>query len=106
MTRIKNTQGISLIIMRPTAYTKCVIGQDWYKNELEISFVPNDVYPDYMEVDSYIMGSIDGAELNIEDVVNTIFNFLLEKYQPKDLEVADHIRGCKTHFNVDVIKTM
>lgn len=103
MEKIKNTQEIASIIMKPTAYTKCRIGQDWYRNELEIDFLPFDSYPDYIEVNSFIMNEIDGHELNIEDVVEKIYNHLLN-YEPMYLKVTDHIRGCKTHFDVDVTK--
>lgn len=89
--------------MKPVAYTKCAIGQDWYKNEMEITFLPADCYPDYMEVNQFIMGEVDGQEFNIEDVVQRVYEFLM-KYDPKRLKVEDHIRGCKTHFDVDVIK--
>lgn len=104
MEKLKNTQGISMIIMHPVAYTKCQIGQDWYKNEFEISFAPGDIYPDYMEVKDWIMENIDGKELNIEDVVDKIYSFIQDEYAPKDLEVTDDIKGCKTHFDVTVIK--
>lgn len=104
MTKIENTQHIDKIIMHPTAYTKCVIGQDWYKNEFEIEFTPGDCYPDYMDVNHFIMTEIDGTELNIEDVVNKLYAFLRTEYRPQVLIVTDHIRGCKTHFDVDVVK--
>ena len=104
MNRIDNKQDIKKITMCPTAYTKCVIGQDWYKNELEIEFVPALWYPDYMEVDEWIMKEIDGKELNIEDVVNIIYKKLSLEFYPKELKVTDHIKGCKTHFDVIVTK--
>ena len=104
MTKLENKQGITMIIMRPVAYTKCAIGQDWYKNELEIMFEPNDCYPDYMEINEWIMTEIDGKEFNIEDVVDAVYNFLMETYQPNDLRVVDRIIGCKTHFDVVVEK--
>lgn len=104
MKKIENKQNISKIIMKPTAYTKCVIGQDWYKNEFDIEFIPGDYYPDYMDVNSYIMQEIDGAELNIEDAVEKIYDFLRENYEPQVLVITDHIEGCKTHFDVDVVK--
>lgn len=104
MTCLKNKQGINKITMMPVAYTKCVIGQDWYRNELEIIFIPADVYPDYMEVNEWIMKEIDGEELNIEDVVAMIYDFLVDEYHPVSVEVKDHIRGCKTHFDVIVEK--
>ena len=104
MNKIKNTQLINKIIMHPVAYTKCVIGQDWYKNELEIQFIPGDCYPDYMEVNDYIMQEIDGAEMNIEDVVDKVYSYLMDNYIPDVLIVTNHIKGCKTHFDVDVTK--
>lgn len=104
MEKLKNEQEISVIVMKPIAYTKCAIGQDWYKNELEIRFVPSDCYPDYMDVNRYIMNEIDGHELNIEDVVSLVYEFLSDTYLPLDLTVTDHIKGCKTHFDVDVVK--
>lgn len=104
MKKLKNKQGITLITMKPVAYTKCAIGQDWYKNEFEIMFEPNGYYPDYMEVNEWIMTEIDGKEFNIEDVVDAIYSFLMETYQPKDLKVIDRIIGCKTHFDVIVEK--
>ncbi len=104
MTKIKNIQEIAEIIMKPIAYTKCAIGQDWYKNELEIIFNPNDCYPDYMEINEWIMTEIDGKEFNIENVVDMIYNFLMKTYQPDNLKVIDRIIGCKTHFDVIVEK--
>ena len=104
MTKLENKQKITFITMKPVAYTKCAIGQDWYKNELEIRFVPRDCYPDYMEVNEWIMTNIDGKEFNIEDVVDVIYNFLKETYQPADLSIINNIIDCKTHFDVIVEK--
>lgn len=104
MNKIRNTQNISKITMRPVAYTKCKIGQDWYRNELEIIFIPSDCYPDYMEVNDWVMNNIDGEELNIEDVVDIIYHFLQETYHPSSLKIFDNIIGCKTHFDVIVEK--
>ena len=104
MNKIKNTQEISKITMYPIAFTKCEIGGDWYKNKLEIVFVPNICYPDYIEVQDWIMENIDGTELNIEDVVNNIYLVLQEEYAPRDLHVKDTVENCRTHFNVIVEK--
>lgn len=104
MTKIENTQGITKIIMKPVAYTKCAIGQDWYKNELEIIFIPRNYYPDYIEVNEWIMTNIDGKEFNIEDVVDSIYKYLTEEYQPDTLTIKNNIVGCKTHFDVIVEK--
>ena len=103
MNKLENKQRITEIIMKPIAFTKCEIGKDWYKNEMEIIFTPGIYYPDYIEVNDFVMKEIDGKELNIEDVVKEIFD-LLSSYEPVHLKVIDHIKGCKTHFDVDVIK--
>lgn len=103
-TKIKNTQKISFIEMHPIAFTKCQIGQDWYKNKLSITFIPRDVYPDYMDIDKWIREKIDGHELNIEDVVSAIYDFIRDEYNPKDISVRDDVSGCKTHFDVTVVK--
>ena len=104
MDRLKNTQNISLIIMKPVAQTKCKIGQDWYTNELEISFAPADSYPDYMQVNEWIAKNIDGRELNIEDVVNMLYEMLEQNFHPVHLSVTNNIKNCKTHFDVIVVK--
>lgn len=104
MTKLDNCQRINVITMKPVAYTKCAIGQDWYRNQLEITFVPGECYPDYMEVNAWIMKEIDGKEFNIEDVVYEVYDFLAREYQPQRLRVVDNIIGCKTHFDVVVEK--
>lgn len=104
MNKIENKQGINRIIMKPDAYCRCEIGGDFYKNNLEISFLPDKHYPDYTEVQNWIMQNVDGKTLNIEDVVNNIYNFLMGTYQPIDLEIKDEVTGCRTHFDVIVIK--
>ena len=101
---IVNTQKIEKITMQPTAITLCDIGGDWYKNELEIEFIPDKTYPDYMVEQSWIMENIDGKRLNIEDVVNNIYTHLMEEYKPKELHIKDIVRGNKVHFDVIVEK--
>ena len=101
---IQNKEGITSIMMYPTAYTLCAIGQDWYKSQLEIQMIPDKVYPDYMQVKDYISDNIDGKEMNIETVVDVIYKYLSETYAPSYLRVTNHVRGCRTHFDVDVVK--
>ena len=101
MTRIENRENVTGIILKPTAHVKCRIGQDWYKCEFLVSFIPGDCYPDYMEINKFIMDEIDGHELNIEEAAKILYDKLLE-FNPKDLKVTNCIKGCKTHFDVDV----
>lgn len=104
MNKIPNKQGINLIVMKPDAYTRCELGGDFYKNSLEISFLPNKYYPDYTEVQNWIMENIDGKTLNIEDVVDLIYDFISDTYEPTDLEIRNEVSGCRTHFDVIVTK--
>lgn len=100
--RLGNNERVKRIIMHPTACVKCQIGQDWYKCEFEVEFIPNGYYPDYMEVSRYVEENIDGQEMNIEQAAKMLCDFLKEAYEPKAVSVCNHIKGCKTHFDVDV----
>ena len=100
--KIENKEAVSKIIMFPTAIVKCQIGQDWYKCQFEVTFVPRDCYPDYIEVNEFVKEEIDGQELNIEQAAKILRDFLVENYAPEEIEVCNHIKGCKTHFDVDV----
>ena len=102
MTRIKNAENVTKIIMKPEAVAKCKIGQDWYKMHFEIEFLPEDCYPDYIEVNDFVMEQIDGKELNIEEAAKILYDMLSRSYDPKSVKVTNHIVGCKTHFDVDV----
>lgn len=101
---LKNVEEISKITMEPAAVSKCKIGGDWYRHKFRIEFEPGDVYPDYIEVNEYVMKMIDGKDLNIEEAVDILYKHLT-CYQPKSLKVVDEIRGCKTHFDVIVEKS-
>lgn len=104
MNRIKNEQKIKVIKMFPDAYTRCELGGDFYKNELEVIFEPDSCYPDYTEVQEWIMSNIDGKDMNIEDVVNEVYKFLTSEYKPKSLKIINRIADCRTHFDVIVEK--
>lgn len=104
MNKILNEQHIKKITMRPVAYTKCALGGDFYKNDIEIIFSPDKYYPDYTELQDWMMENIDGKTLNIEDVIVTIYDYIESEYKPTDLKVVDHVIGCRTHFDVVVEK--
>lgn len=103
MTRLKNSENVQEIIMHPSAYTKCQIGQDWFLNRFEVHFYPDKYYPDYIEVADFIQENIEGKELNIEQAAAILRDFLLSEYNPEKVTVIDHIQECRTHFDVDVI---
>lgn len=100
--KISNKEGVKKIVMRPFAYTKCQIGQDWFRNDFEAVFIPSDCYPDYMQVEKYVQENIEGKELNIEQAARLLYNFLHNEYNPCQLIVYNHVKDCKTHFNVDI----
>ena len=58
MNHLENTQSIKLITMKPVAFTKCVIGQDWYRNELEIIFEPGENAILNAAVPEYVAGML------------------------------------------------
>ena len=104
MNKIKNEQRIKKIRMFPDAYTRCELGGDFYKNQMEIEFTPDEFYPDYTEVQNWIMENIDGKTLNIEDVVGEIYSFLDYGYSPEELHIINRVSNCRTHFDVIVEK--
>lgn len=101
MNKIPNKENIQEITMHPSACVKCQIGQDWYKIDFTVYFTPDHCYPDYMEVQAYIMEQIDGKELNIEQAARMLYDHLRE-YNPKELLVTADIMGNKVHFDVSV----
>lgn len=101
MNKIENKEKVTRIVMKPTAVAKCKIGQDWYKMAFEAEFIPGDCYPDYIEVNDFVMNELDGKELNIEEAASMLYEMLMA-YKPRFLQVTNHIKGCKTHFDVDV----
>lgn len=101
---VKNKENVSCIIMKPFAECKCGIGKDWYHIKYEITFIPKDVYPDYITVSKFISENISGKELNIEQAVEVVGNMLWKKYNPADLYVRGIVEDVVTHFPVEVIK--
>ena len=101
---LENNEKITKITMKPSVITKCRIGQDWFKNNLEVEFYPGKTYPDYMKVEAWIMNNLDGVEMNIEEVVDMVYDYFTQTYHPADLKVKDIVTGNKVHFDVVVEK--
>lgn len=100
-TMLENKEQVKEIIMKPTAHIKCRIGQDWYGCRFVVVFTPTEYYPDYSEVQQFVMEYIDGQELNIEEAARILYDFLKE-YDPEELIVTETVEDCKTHFDVEV----
>lgn len=103
MIKIPNTQKITKITMKPFAECKCGIGKDWYHIDFDIAFIPGKYYPDYMDVSRFISENINGAELNIEEAVYAVEQFL-NAYEPNGLMVTANVNFVTTHCPVTVTK--
>ena len=102
--KIKNRQNIKQIIMKPTVSCFCPLGQDWYKIDFDISFIPRDFYPDYCDVQNYILNNINKQQLTIEEAIDIIYNYLQKEYLPENLTVQANVNIVQSHFHVIVIK--
>lgn len=101
---IKNSENISKIVMHPFAECLCAIGKDWYHIDFDVQFIPDEYYPDYMEVSAFISEYISGKELNIEEAVDSLGHMLNDTYKPTSLIVKGKVDKVVTHFPVEVIK--
>lgn len=102
--KIENRENITRIEMYPTAICRCKIGGDLYTNKFTVKFAPDKVYPDYMDVEKWILKNIDGKDLNIEEAVNLLYEYLQDEYKPAVLTVETSVEDVKTHFPVKVLK--
>lgn len=101
MNKIPNNEHVTEITMRPSACVKCQIGQDWYKIDFNVYFSPDKCYPDYMEIEEFVMKHIDGQELNIEQAARILYDHLMQ-YSPRELEIDADVPENKVHFPVTV----
>lgn len=100
----ENKQRISKIIIKPEAICFCPLGNDWYTNEFEIEFIPNEFFPDYCDIEKFLNVQIRGKSLIIEDAVSMFYNYLEAEYKPLALKVAAYVNDVTSHSPVVVIK--
>lgn len=103
MQKLENKEQITKIEMFPIAHCLCAIGKDWYTINFTVTFEPAKSYPDYMIVKDFITKDIEGKELNIEQAVNILYEYLA-KYEPKTLTVSADVKDASSHFPVRVTK--
>lgn len=101
---IENKQHIKQIIMKPTASCFCPLGLDWYKIDFNISFIPQEYYPDYCDVQKFISNNINKQQLTIEEAVDVLYNYLQKEYLPENLTIQANVNVVQSHFPVIVIK--
>lgn len=102
--KILNKQKIKQIIMKPSASCFCPLGQDWYKIDFTINFIPKDYYPDYCDIQLFISQNINKQQLTIEDAIDILYKHLQEKYLPENITIEANINIVQSHFPVIVIK--
>lgn len=102
MARFKNVQGISKIEFTQNIQDFCPLGNDWYTNHITVLMVPSSIIPDYCDIDDFTR-SLSGKELIIEDVVDTIYNYINTEYEPIELSVTSYVDDAK-HMPVKVVK--
>lgn len=101
MPQFKNDMKINEIKMKKRIHNFCTIGKDWYTSNLSIVFQPDEIIPDYIEVEK-AMDEIDKKELVIEEVVAQVTDILRE-YEPKYIKVTNSVDDAK-HLSVEVTK--
>jgi len=99
-----NAQKITEIAFSQNIQCFCPLGNDWYTNQLEVTFTPSDIIPDYCDVDDFTR-SLGGKALIIEDVVNAVYEYIVSNYNPVNLCVVSKVNDAK-HMPVIVTKKM
>lgn len=104
MSAFSNTMGVNEIEMTITARAFCPLGKDGYTNNFTILFLPNEVIPDYLDIEKWVNENIiESQVLTIEDSVSVIFKYLNDTYKPKFLTVHSYVDDA-VHFPVKVTK--
>ncbi len=101
---IENKENIKKIIMKPSASCFCPLGQDWYRIDFNIEFIPKNYYPDYCDVQIFISNNINKKELTIEKAVDILYNYFQKEYNPENITIQANVNIVQSHFPVIVIK--
>lgn len=87
-----NSYGISKITLYKKIHAFCRLGGDWYTNQLTISFVPINEIPDFVYIDKAIEERCERQDLIIEEVINTIYNIIIEQCpSAKEIHIESYI---------------
>lgn len=98
-----NSMAISSIRIFPTVHCYCPLGSSHYTGNLEITFKPNRVIPDYCEIDNAVKG-LEGQSLVAEDLVARVYDIAMA-YEPKHLVVTVKVADAN-HSTVIVTKEL
>lgn len=103
-TEFKNTQGITKIVMKAKSiHPICPLGKAPYSNNYTVTMCPNEVIPDYCEVNAWIQKNLGGHDLIIEDCVAMLFTYLQKQCAPDYLRVDSLVVDAR-HPEVTVTK--
>lgn len=98
---IENAQKVNLIESDKQICLYCPIGKDYYTAVVNIEFVPNGYYMDYIDLDRYL-NRLSGLSLTIEDAARDIYDEL-QIYKPLKTKVTIEAFS-NTHLHVKVTK--
>ena len=100
---IKNEYKVTSITISGEAKCFCPLGQDWYTNRFTMELQPDEVIPDYCEIDRYIDENINGKHYIIEEAVKILYEYLASTYAPDFLRVSSSVTDA-THCAVVVAR--
>lgn len=98
---ISNVQSITTIEADKRISLYCPIGKDYYTADVLIKFMPDNFYPDYIDLDVFL-NRLSGLSLTIEDAAEEVYNEL-QSYKPKKAKVTIEAFS-NTHLHVKVTK--
>ena len=88
----KNEFGITKITLYKKIHAYCRLGEDWYTNQLIISFNPMNDIPDYVYIDKAIEESCEKQDLLIEEVIDVIYKIIKNQVpSAKDIHIESYV---------------
>ena len=98
---INNTQSITSIKAEKRISLFCPLGNDYYTADIYITFIPQNYYMDYIDLDKFL-NNMGGMKLTIEEAIDMIYKEL-QRYKPLQTNVTIEAFS-NTHLNVVVSK--
>ena len=103
MAAFKNDIGITGIHMKIN-YVKvyCPIGKVWYTGNYDVTFIPDQIIPDYIEIQDWVDKNLSTHELTIEQSCANLREYLNKYYNPHYVNIICNVNDA-AHFEVKVI---
>ena len=103
MAKFEHTQGLDYVEFDKTISMYCPLGKEPYTAKVGVSFEPGQYMMDYLDMEAFFK-KVQGSNLIIEDLVETVYNHLDEEYAPKWMMVTVEATNA-AHFPVKVAKS-